>query len=98
MTIFRLGIADSSETNHLRIEQPRLRVECSQPMTVQEIQKKLESLGVPPDRSLLVATQLDKRAAQFVEQKKMTREAAEQYLIGLMAQGWAAQKSGGGQP
>jgi hypothetical protein len=68
------------------------------PMTVQEIQKKLESLGVPADRSLLVATQLDKRAAQLADAKKMTREAAEQYLIGLMAQGWAAQKSGGSQP
>ncbi len=67
-------------------------------MTVQEIQKKLESLGVPADRSRLVATQLDKRAAQFVEQKKMTREQAEQYLIGLMAQGWAAQKPGAGSP
>lgn len=65
-------------------------------MTIEEIQKTLEALGVPADRSRLVASQLDKRAAQFVEQKKMTRDAAEQYLIGLMAQGWAAQKSDAG--
>jgi hypothetical protein len=61
-------------------------------MTVPEIQKKLESLGVPADRSLLCATQLDKRAEQLVVERKMTRDAADQYLIGLMAQGWAAPK------
>ena len=61
-------------------------------MTIQEIQEKLESLGVPPDRSLLCATQLDKRAEQLVSERHMSREVAEQYLVGLMAQGWAAQK------
>ena len=62
-------------------------------MTVQEIQKKLESLGVSPNRSLLCATQLDKRAGQVAVEHQISREAAEQYLIGLMAQGWAAPKA-----
>jgi hypothetical protein len=61
-------------------------------MTVRQIQKKLETLGVPADRSLLVATQLDKRAAQLAAQKKMRHDEAQQYLLELMAQGWAAQK------
>jgi hypothetical protein len=61
-------------------------------MTIQEIQNKLEALGVPPDRSLLCARQLDKRAEQLVAERRMNRGAAEQYLIGLLAQGWAAPK------
>ena len=40
-----------------------------------------------------MAAQLDKRARMDAESKGISYEAALRYLIGLMAQGWAA-KSG----
>jgi hypothetical protein len=61
-------------------------------MTVPEIAQLLEKLGCPPEKCAAMASQLDKRARMDAERKQISYEAAFEYLIGLMAQGWAAQK------
>jgi hypothetical protein len=60
-------------------------------MTIPEIAQLLENLGCPPEKSADMASQLDKRARMDAERKRISHEAAFEYLIGLMAQGWAAQ-------
>ncbi|MDB6122961.1 MAG: hypothetical protein JWQ71_1954 [Pedosphaera sp.] len=54
----------------------------------------LVSLGCPPEKSLEMAAQLDKRAKQLVEQKSKTYEEAMGHLLNLMKQGWAAKEKG----
>lgn len=58
-------------------------------MTIPEIAQTLETLGCP-DRCAAMASQLDKRARMDAERKGIAYESALEYLIGLMAQGWAA--------
>lgn len=60
-------------------------------MTVPELAQVLEKLGCPPHKGSAMAAQLDKRARMDAERKQITYAAALEYLIGLMAQGWAAQ-------
>ena len=60
-------------------------------MTIPELTQVLEKLGCPADKSVAMAAQLDKRARMDADRKKITYEAALEHLLGLMAQGWAAQ-------
>ena len=61
-------------------------------MELQELAVVLVSLGCPQDKSAEMAAQLDKRARQLAEHKGRTYEDALAHLLGLMRQGWAAQK------
>lgn len=63
-------------------------------MTASELAPVLVSLGCPPEKSLEMASQLDKRARQLVEQKNKTYEEALAHLLNLMKQGWAAKEKG----
>jgi len=54
----------------------------------------LEALGCPPQKSLEMAAQLDKRAQQLAEQKQRSYDEALRHLLSLMRQGWAAKERG----
>ena len=60
-------------------------------MTTREIAQLLEKLGCPPERCAVMASQIDRRARMDATRKGISYESALEYLIGLMAQGWAAQ-------
>lgn len=60
-------------------------------MTIPEITGLLEKLGCPREQCSAMASQLDKRAHMDAERKRIPYETALEYLVGLMAQGWAAQ-------
>jgi hypothetical protein len=66
-------------------------------MELTELAKVLERLGCPAGKAALMAAQLDKRARMDAARRGISRDAALQKLIGLMAQGWAAQAGGHGQ-
>jgi len=63
-------------------------------MTTQEIAVILAALGCPRDKSMDMASQLDKRARQLAEQKNRSYEDALIHLLDLMKQGWAAKEQG----
>jgi hypothetical protein len=54
----------------------------------------LAALGCPPEKSLEMASQLDKRARQLAELKAKSYEDALLHLLNLMKQGWAAKDKG----
>lgn len=58
-----------------------------------QLAEVLVALGCPKDKSLEMATQLDKRAQQLAEQKKRSYDDALEHLLKLMSQGWAAPKT-----
>jgi hypothetical protein len=60
-------------------------------MDSQPLASVLITLGCPPEKSVEMAAQLDKRARQLAEQKGRSYEDALAHLLGLMRQGWAAQ-------
>ncbi len=62
-------------------------------MHTSELAQLLASLGCPPEKSLGMAAQLDKRAQQLAEQKGKTYEEAMTHLLDLMKRGWAARKN-----
>jgi hypothetical protein len=61
-------------------------------MTLEELAVVLAGLGCPPEKSLDMAAQLDKRARQLAEQKGRSYEDALAHLLELMRQGWAGQQ------
>ena len=63
-------------------------------MTHQELATVLVRMGCPPDKSLEMAAQLDKRAHQLAAQKARSYDEALAHLLRLMSQGWAAQERG----
>lgn len=60
-------------------------------MNQSELAQVLVALGCPPDKSVEMAAQLDKRARQLAAEKGRTYEEALTHLLKLMSQGWAAQ-------
>jgi hypothetical protein len=60
-------------------------------MPTREIGQLLERLGCPPDKSVAMASQLDRRARMDATRKGISYETALKHLMGLMTQGWAAQ-------
>lgn len=60
-------------------------------MTIPELAQVIERLGCPAAQCSAMASQLDKRARMDMEKKGIAYAAALEHLIGLMAQGWAAQ-------
>jgi len=61
-------------------------------MDISELATTLVKLGCPPEKSLEMAAQMDKRARQLAEQKNRTYEEALSHLLSLMRQGWAAKE------
>lgn len=59
-----------------------------------ELAPVLVALGCPADKSVEMATQLDKRAHQLAAEKGRTYEEALKHLLTLMKQGWAAKEKG----
>jgi hypothetical protein len=51
-------------------------------------------MGCPAEKSLEMARQLEKRAAQLAAQKTKTPDEALAHLLNLMRQGWAAKERG----
>ena len=63
-------------------------------MQTSELAQALVTLGCPPDKSLEMATMLDKRARQLATEKQRTYAQALAHLMNLMKQGWAAKERG----
>jgi hypothetical protein len=63
-------------------------------MNEHELASALVALGCPKEKSLEMASQLDKRARQLMEQKGQSYEEALAHLLNLMKQGWAAKERG----
>ncbi len=63
-------------------------------MTPEEIAPLLIRLGCPPQGSLEMARQLDRRAHQLADTKGRSYDEALTHLLRLMAGGWAAQAAG----
>ena len=63
-------------------------------MEISQLAQILVALGCPAEKSPEMAAQLDKRAGQLAAEKNQTYEAALEYLIGLMRQGWSAKERG----
>jgi hypothetical protein len=61
-------------------------------MEISELAKALVALGCPPEKSMEMASQLDKRAKQLMELKGRSYEEAIRHLLALMQQGWAAKE------
>lgn len=61
-------------------------------MNLSELASTLVLLGCPREKSLEMASQLDKRAKQLAEQKGRSYAEAMAHLLSLMKQGWAAPK------
>ena len=63
-------------------------------MSGSELARTLVALGCPVEKSMDMASQLDKRARQLAEQKGRSYEEAMTHLLKLMKQGWAARERG----
>ena len=63
-------------------------------MEIAHLAEALVAMGCPPEKSGEMASQLDKRARQLVEEKGATYEQAMGHLLGLMKQGWSAKERG----
>jgi hypothetical protein len=61
-------------------------------MELNELASLLVAMGCPSDKSGEMATQLDKRARQLVDQRRLDYEEALTHLLELMRQGWAAKE------
>ena len=62
--------------------------------SVTDLAQALLALGCPPEKSLEMAQQLDKRAKQLAAEKKQTYDQSLTHLLNLMRQGWAAKSRG----
>ena len=63
-------------------------------MNQNELTTLLVSMGCPPEKSVQMALQLDKRAHQLAETKGRSYDEALTHLLSLMKQGWAAKEKG----
>ncbi len=61
-------------------------------MNLEELASVLVAMGCPAEKSMLLASQLEKRAVQLAEAKGKTVEEARVHLLNLMRQGWAAKE------
>ena len=60
-------------------------------MDLTELSSLLAAMGCPPEKSVEMAAQLDRRARQLAGQKGRSYDEALTHLLSLMQQGWAAQ-------
>jgi hypothetical protein len=61
-------------------------------MNLEQLGELLAAMGCPHEKSMEMASQLDKRARQLSQQKGRTYEDALTHLLNLMQQGWAARE------
>ncbi|MBT5927403.1 MAG: hypothetical protein HOH33_12360 [Verrucomicrobia bacterium] len=54
----------------------------------------LTQFGCPADKTITLASQLDKRARQLAVEKSKSYEESLMHLLRLMRQGWAAKEKG----
>jgi hypothetical protein len=59
---------------------------------LEQLTSALVATGCPPDKSVEMAAQLDRRARQLAEQKGRSYDEALAHLLNLMKQGWAARE------
>jgi hypothetical protein len=67
-------------------------------MTHAELAEVLKRLGCPPGKAQAMAKQLDRKARMDADRKREPYEETLRHLVGLMAQGWAAQNRETGRP
>ena len=60
------------------------------PTDLHDLAAALVRMGCPPNKSVELAAQLDKRAQQLAAQKSRTYEDALAHLLKLLGQGWVA--------
>jgi hypothetical protein len=63
-------------------------------MNQKELTALLVAMGCPPEKSVEMASQLDKRAHQLAGTKGRSYDDALMHLLTLMKQGWAAKEKG----
>ena len=63
-------------------------------MDLKQLAAALAAMGCPAEKCDDMASQLDKRARQLMEQKGRSFEEALAHLLGLMRQGWSAKDRG----
>lgn len=59
-----------------------------------QLAEVLVAMGCPADKRAEMASQLDKRARQLMDEKGLSYEQSMGHLLGLMKQGWAAKARG----
>ena len=59
-----------------------------------QLAEVLVAMGCPAEKSAEMASQLDKRARQLMDEKGLSYEQSMGHLLGLMKQGWAAKERG----
>ncbi|HBP57057.1 MAG: hypothetical protein ACJ0BN_08105 [Limisphaerales bacterium] len=67
---------------------------CSKIKDLTQLEALLRQFGCPPDKTDVLASQLDKRAHQLASVKGKSYEASLMHLLSLMRQGWAAKDKG----
>jgi cell division protein ZapA (FtsZ GTPase activity inhibitor) len=65
---------------------------------IEQLGAVLTALGCPAEKSVEMASQLDKRARQLAQEKGQIYDEALAYLLGLMRQGWAAKDQAVAEP
>ena len=63
---------------------------CSKIKDLTQLEALLRQFGCPPDKTDVLASQLDKRAHQLASVKGKSYEESLMHLLSLMRQGWAA--------
>lgn len=63
-------------------------------MSPTELAALLKTMGLPEDKALEMAGQLDKRARQLAAKEGRSHADALAHLLHLMKQGWAAKEKG----
>ncbi len=63
-------------------------------MDTSELAQALVGLGCPAEKSLHMASMLDKRANQLASENQRSYDEALAHLLSLMKQGWAAKERG----
>lgn len=67
---------------------------CSKFKDLTQLAALLRQFGCPPDKTDILAAQLDKRAHQLASVKGKSYEESLMHLLRLMRQGWAAKDKG----
>lgn len=67
---------------------------CSKIKDLTQLAALLRQFGCPPNKTDVLAAQLDKRAHQLASVKDKSYEESLMHLLRLMRQGWAAKDKG----
>ncbi len=81
-----------------RVTAGRVVLRNSVSIDLQALITALAGLGYPPEKTAVMAAQLNKRARQLAERKQRSYEEALSHLLELMRQGWVAKAQGSEPP